>query len=266
MRFPFVLAVSLPLWMGCNIPSGSNTEQKAEAQLEAQVEQADSLSLLDHSTELEPDTMPSLPKEREPSATELALQAQGLVNVKSLDESIQLEVRYATKDNFMGQNLYGDFDQCYLQPEVGEMLVKAHTYLKERHPDLRFLVFDGTRPRSVQRQMWDKVKGTDQQKYVASPKSGSMHNFGAAIDLSLTHVDTGEVDMGTAFDFFGPQAQPRYEDKYLQEGELTQAHIDNRRTLRAAMLHAGFSGILSEWWHFNAFSREYTRSTFKIVE
>ncbi len=192
--------------------------------------------------------------------------SQGLVDVVELDSSINLDIRYATRSNFMGKVLYKGYDKCFLQAEVGNMLVQAHKYLKESHPDLRFLIFDGTRPRSIQVQMWDKVKGTPQQQYVASPGKGSMHNFGAAVDLSLTHIDTGEVDMGTEYDFFGDKAQPRYEEKFLNEGVLSGDQVTNRRILRRAMNKAGFTGILSEWWHFNAFSNKETRSRFNIVE
>ncbi|MEM8899854.1 MAG: M15 family metallopeptidase [Bacteroidota bacterium] len=218
-----------------------------------------------------PDTLPSalepeVVEERPITELELRLIEQGLVNVMDIDSSFILDVKYATADNFMGKVLYGGYDQCYLQPEAALKLKKAHDILKKNHPSLRFILYDCVRPRSVQQEMWDLVKGTDQQQYVASPKSGSIHNFGAAVDLSITHLDTGLVDMGTPFDFFGKEAQPRYEDAYVQEGILRHEQVTNRRILRAAMLEAGFSGILSEWWHFNAFPNEYVKSTFQIVE
>ena len=217
------------------------------------------------------DTLASIPEpapveERKISELEQRLIGQGLVNVLDLDSSLVIDVKYATSANFMGRVLYKDYDQCYLQPEAALKLKKAHDILKKNHPSLRFVLFDCVRPRSVQVEMWDLVKGTDQQQYVASPKSGSIHNFGAAVDLSITHLDTGLVDMGTPYDFFGKEAQPRYEDAYVQEGILRHEHVTNRRILRAAMLEAGFSGILSEWWHFNAFPNEYVKSTFQIVE
>ena len=71
--------------------------------------------------------------------------------------------------------------------------------------------------------------------------------------------------MGTPFDFFGDLAQPRYEAKYLESGELTLAQVENRRLLRTVMNHAGFTGILNEWWHFNAFPKEEIRERYEIV-
>ena len=152
-------------------------------------------------------------------------------------------------------------------PDVAERLANAQEMIMKDHPRLRLLIFDCVRPRSVQMKMWDIVKGTDQQKYVAFPGgSGSMHNYGAAVDLGLVHLDSGVVDMGTNFDFFGDLAQPRYEDKFAKEGKLTVEQVNNRRILRAAMLQYGFHGILSEWWHFNGFLREEVKERFQIVE
>lgn len=200
-------------------------------------------------------------------ALEQSLLDAGLVDIQSLDPSIRVSLKYSTTDNFLQRDVYGDLVRAYLQPEVATMLQEASDCLQSRHPNLRLLVFDGVRPRSVQRKMWDIVKGTDQQNYVASPTGGGgMHNYGAAVDLGLYHVDTGLVDMGTPFDFFGDLAQPRYEDRFLKEGGLSQTQVDNRRILRVCMLKAGFSGILSEWWHFNAFPKAVVREQYQIVE
>ncbi|MCI4668761.1 MAG: M15 family metallopeptidase [Bacteroidia bacterium] len=205
----------------------------------------------------------------EPDTSSLAwkLEQQGLVDILTVDSSVRLDIKYSTDDNFLNEDVYGDYDACYLQKEVAEQLLRADSFLKAEHPDLRLLIHDCVRPRSVQYQMWEIVKGTDQQKYVAAPGgSGSMHNYGAAVDLSLIHKDTGVVDMGTPFDFFGKLAQPRYEDGFVKTGELTQAQVDNRRVLRWAMIQAGFHGILSEWWHFNAFPRDSVKKWYTIVE
>lgn len=190
----------------------------------------------------------------------------GLVDIQSVESSIQVELKYATADNFLGENVYGTLRNCYLQPVVADMLATAQQNLQKAHPHLSLLVYDGVRPRSVQYKMWDIVKGTDQQNYVASPKAGSMHNYGASVDLTLATIEGEPLDMGTAFDFFGPLAQPRFETKYLETGELNAQQVKNRRILRASMLSAGFHGILSEWWHFNAFPRDTIKARFTAVE
>lgn len=201
------------------------------------------------------------------SPLEQSLRDAGLTNIQEIDPTIRVSLAYSTTDNFLNADVYGELVRCYVQPEVSEMLAVASSCVQEADSSLRLLVFDGVRPRSVQRIMWDIVKGTDQQKYVANPSGGGgMHNYGCAVDLGLHHVDTGLVDMGTPFDFFGDLAQPRYEVDFVRQGRLKQVHLDNRRKLRACMLEAGFSGILSEWWHFNAFPKEVARQRYQIVE
>lgn len=197
---------------------------------------------------------------------ETQLKKAGLVSVESLDSTIQVDLAYAGTDNFMARSVYYHCKRAYLQPEVADMLVKANQYLKSLNPKLSIHVFDAVRPLSVQEYMWKEVKGTEKQMYVASPATGSMHNYGAAVDVGLADEMGALVDMGTPFDFFGPKAQPRYESKFLTEGELTQNQINNRALLRKVMKYAGFKGIQSEWWHFNAFSKEETRAKYSIIE
>ena len=193
------------------------------------------------------------------------LENQGLVDVQSLSSSIQVDLKYASSDNFLGEDVYYGLKRCYLQPIVAEMLADAQSILSKLHPDLSLLIFDGVRPQSVQFRMWDLVKGTEQENYVAEPNRGSLHNFGAAVDLGLHHKDSGALDMGTPYDYFGDLAQPRYEAQYLKSGELSLAQVENRRLLRTVMNRAGFTGILNEWWHFNAFPKAEIRERFEIV-
>ncbi|MFK7970948.1 MAG: M15 family metallopeptidase, partial [Bacteroidia bacterium] len=134
--------------------------------------------------------------EEKTDSLEQVLIDAGLVNVATLDPSILVELKYASKDNFLKRNVYGVLNKCYLQPEAAAKLVKASELLQEGYPDLRLLVYDAVRPRSVQFAMWRIVKGTPQQSYVASPKSGSVHNYGAAVDLTLATADGTPLDMG----------------------------------------------------------------------
>jgi D-alanyl-D-alanine dipeptidase len=200
------------------------------------------------------------------AALEAEMRAAGLVDVQGLDPSIRVDLKYSTTDNFMHAAVYGDLVHCYLQREVAELLVKAQGLLKQRRPELSLKVFDGARPRRVQELMWAIVKGTEQQKYVASPASGSMHNFGSAVDLTLTDRHGVDLDMGTPYDFLGELAQPRYQERFLQEGRLTRDQVEHRELLRAVMVGAGFSPIPNEWWHFDAFSRSEVKVRYRILE
>ncbi|MGB0929243.1 MAG: M15 family metallopeptidase [Chitinophagales bacterium] len=193
--------------------------------------------------------------------------AADLVNVHELDPSIQADLRYGTSNNFLERNLYGGLNECYLQEEVAKMLSKAQEFLKEKQPRLSLLVLDCARPWSVQKAMWEVVKDTNQERYVASPYGGgSIHNYGASVDVTIVDNEGKELDMGTPFDFFGEKAQPRHHQKFLDSGELTLEHITNRERLREVMRKAGFRAIESEWWHFNAFKKELVRKKYKMVE
>jgi D-alanyl-D-alanine dipeptidase len=197
---------------------------------------------------------------------EARLKAQGLINIQTLAPDILVELKYSTTDNFLGADTYGDLENCYLQPKAAAMLSQAQVFLKQTHPELTLLVYDGVRPRSIQRKMWALVVGTDTQDYVANPDRGSVHNFGSAVDLTLAANDGTPLDMGTAFDYFGKLAQPRHEDHFLKTGQLTLKQIENRELLRSVMTHAGWLPISIEWWHFNAVPVKVARSEYHIIE
>jgi D-alanyl-D-alanine dipeptidase len=187
------------------------------------------------------------------------------IEIKNND-AIALELRYATTNNFTGQNLYGVFNRAYLQKTAAEKLNRAAANLKLVQPKYRLLIFDALRPRSVQYLLWNKVKGTNQQKYVANPQGGSIHNYGFAVDLSIVDEAGKELDMGTAFDDFTELAQPAEEEKYLESGKLTQQQLQNRHLLRKAMEDAGFIQLPLEWWHFDALPKAEVKKNYSIVE
>jgi len=192
----------------------------------------------------------------------------GLVDISTLDSSILLNIKYTSPDNFVGVDLYGDFSKCYLQKEVAEMLVKAQQYLQEINPKLTIMVYDGTRPRSVQQKMWDVVKMPIEKKvkFLSNPKRGSIHNYGCAVDVTIATIDGEELDMGSPFDDMGIIAYPSAEQKLLEEGVLTSDVIENRQLLRKVMRMAGFFNIQSEWWHFNSCTRQVAMEKYEIIE
>lgn len=179
---------------------------------------------------------------------------------------IKIDLRYASTNNFTGLNLYGEFKKAFLHEVAYQKLEKAIGHLKKHHPDFNFLILDALRPRAVQKILFSKVEGTNQESYVANPDKGSVHNFGMAIDLTLIDRNGYEVDMGTPFDDFTDLAQPRYEEKFLREKILTAEHIQNRKILRNAMIAGGYRSIPNEWWHFNALNIDEIKSQFHIVE
>jgi D-alanyl-D-alanine dipeptidase len=200
------------------------------------------------------------------SATAKRLQKIGLINIKTIDKDIVVDLKYATTDNFTGKNMYGDFCEAYLQPEAARMLANAQKNLKAKHKGWNIVVYDATRPRSVQQKMWNVVKNSDWKNYVASPSRISMHSYGVAVDVGIMDEHGNAVDMGTGFDEFTEKSQPRYEQKFLQEKQLTRQQINNRLILRNAMKSAGFRSIQNEWWHFEAMTREQAQQKYKPID
>ncbi|WP_192347708.1 M15 family metallopeptidase [Algoriphagus sp. Y33] len=195
--------------------------------------------------------------------------SQGLVDVEEVIPGIKVELKYSTTDNFFGKDVYGDLTKAYLQPEVADRLKNAQEMLRGQFPDYILLVYDGVRPLSVQQILWDNLDKPDSIKplYVADPKKGSLHNFGVAVDLTIFDTKSDStLDMGTGYDYFGYPAYPDREKQMLSEGKLTADQIANRDILRKVMKANGFSGIGSEWWHFNAFSRKEAGEKFAIVK
>lgn len=178
---------------------------------------------------------------------------------------IAVELRYATPNNFAGRNLYEGLDCAWLHRDAAAALEASVAYLAEYRPGATLLVLDAVRPQRVQEQLWDSLQGTDLLGYFADPVRGSIHSFGMALDLTVLDEDGRELDMGTAFDDLSERSHPARESEMLERGELTQQQLGNRQLLRNAMLHGGWVGINTEWWHFDCGDRELVRLTYRRV-
>jgi D-alanyl-D-alanine dipeptidase len=157
-------------------------------------------------------------------------------------------------------------DKAYLRKEVATKLSKAQRILKTNHPKFSLLILDAARPRSVSKMMYDKMKGTKFEKYVANPKKGSMHNFGIAVDITVVDEKSKELDMG-----FSPFRKCKLE-LYWQFAKLkigfkiNKEQAENRKLLTDTMKRAGFLPLSYEWWHFNGMPKERARRKYKIIE
>lgn len=202
------------------------------------------------------------------SEMEMDMLRAGLVNVKAYLPDAILDIRYATDSNFVGVNVYGAYNKCYLQKDVAIKLQKADSILKRFYPGWKMVLYDCARPVSAQQILWDSldVPIEEKGKYLSNPQNKSVHNFGAAVDLNLADVNGRYLDMGTDFDYFGQEAYPFMEKHYFHTGLFSQKQMENRRLLRQIMTLAGFRGVPHEWWHFNSCSREEARGNYTIVE
>jgi D-alanyl-D-alanine dipeptidase len=205
--------------------------------------------------------------ERDSSEIEKVFVYLNLQNVQSVDSSIKVDMRYATTNNFMKMNMYGSLDQAYLQKDVVKKLVKAQHLLKLKYPNYSLIIFDATRPVSIQQLMWDKidVPANMKSKYLSNPKYGSLHNYGAAVDVSIVDENNQLLDMATDFDSFEKLAYPYYQERYYKSGKLTEQEYQNRKLLQSVMKSAGFMTITTEWWHFNSCYRKEAKQWYTRV-
>lgn len=194
----------------------------------------------------------------------------GLVDIQQIDSTIIVDVKYSSLDNFMKKDLYGSMNKIYLQKKVAKMLSTAQKALKEKDSTLSLLVYDGVRPRSVQQRMWDALDTIPFQeriKFVSNPKNGSLHSYGCAVDLTIFDLKRDTVlDMGANYDDLRKIAYPKFEKEFLESGDLTKEQYGNRMLLRSVMRKGGFWVIPTEWWHFNAFTREKAKELYEVVE
>lgn len=194
---------------------------------------------------------------------------RGLVDIQTLDASIEVSLKYSTIDNFIKEDVYGDLERAYLQPMAAQKLLKAQQALKKINPNYHLLVYDGARPRSVSVIFWNRMSylpPNRREDFVANPKKGSIHNFGCAVDLTIADQKGKPLDMGTIFDFIGVEAEPRREAQMLKEGKLTQKQVENRRLLRKVMIQSGYTSIETEWWHYNAMPRKQAKLKYGFIE
>ena len=164
------------------------------------------------------------------------MQAAGLQDAAKAVPGLEVELKYATTDNFLHRDVYGGLHTCYLRPGAIAKLARAQQRLPKGY---HLRAYDCARPRVVQQAMWQIVRGTPQQPYVADPAVGSIHALGWAIDLTVVDATGRPLDMGSPFDAF-------YEAKHL-----TQAQRAHRQLLRDVMVKAGFHPLANEWWHFD---------------
>lgn len=164
-----------------------------------------------------------------------------LVELITLDPTLELDIRYGRHDNFMGRPVY-DQARAFLQRPAAEALVQIQRTLVLQGYGL--LIFDGYRPWSVTRLFWDELP-EEKHLYVADPARGSRHNRGCAVDLTLIELETKEpVPMPTEFDEMSERAHLDYAGCSETEGYY-------RELLQRVMTQGGFLSFDPEWWHFD---------------
>ncbi|KAB8305285.1 D-alanyl-D-alanine dipeptidase [Erwinia endophytica] len=160
-----------------------------------------------------------------------------LVDLAQAFPLLAIDMKYATADNICGRPIYCE-DRCLLHPDAAAALEKS-IHIAEL-AGYRLLVYDAYRPQQAQHHLW---QACPDPAYVVEVSQGSNHSRGTAIDVTLIDNEGRVLDMGAGFDEMHPRSQPYY------PGLSHETHR-NRLLLNAIMFGGGFTGIATEWWHF----------------
>jgi len=167
-----------------------------------------------------------------------------LVDVREVDPTIVVEMRYATPNNFTGAPLPGYLaNRAFLRREAAAALGRVQGRLRTEGLSLK--VFDAYRPVRATLAMVDWTQRVNRPDLLADGyiASRSRHNLGLAIDLTLIELTSGrELEMGTPFDTFSSAAHT---------ANASGEPAANRQKLKRAMEAEGFTNYDQEWWHFS---------------
>ena len=169
-----------------------------------------------------------------------------LVELIKLDPTIKLDIRYATKNNFLGRPVYKQA-RAFLQRPAAEALVRVNQALRKQGYGL--IIHDGYRPWYVTKIFWDATP-EDKHWMVANPAQGSRHNRSIAVDITLYSLESKRpVEMVSTYDESTERAHSLYPG-----GTALQRYY--RALLRRVLEHEGFAVNPLEWWHFDYFNRK----------
>ena len=164
---------------------------------------------------------------------------QTLVDLTKTVPGIIPDIRYATDNNFTHKKVYTSA-RAFARVAVAKALADIQHELSQKGLSLK--VFDAYRPYAATLLFWDIMHDT---AYVASPLTGSRHNRGYAVDVSIVNLKTGkELVMPTPFDDFTVRANASYPD-------ISEDAAKNRALLITIMSKHGFTVYPSEWWHYD---------------
>ncbi|MDF0552207.1 M15 family metallopeptidase [Kamptonema sp. UHCC 0994] len=162
-----------------------------------------------------------------------------MIDIRTVNPNIRLDIRYATTNNFLKRKLYS-VARCALRASVAQRLSRVQENVQKIGLSLK--VYDCYRPLSVTKQMWAAMPDS---RYVANPAKGSRHNRGAAVDLTLVDRSGKELEMPTVFDDFTEKAHRDYQGGSVQSRK-------NSQLLERVMAAEGFVSLSTEWWHFDS--------------
>jgi len=182
----------------------------------------------------------------------------GFVYVESVIPDLNVELRYFSENNFVGDTIDGyNANRLILTKQTAEKLKLVQDELQQQNLCLK--VYDGYRPQRAVNHFirWARALNDTINKSIFYPEvkkknlfkagyiaSRSGHSRGSTVDLTIMNGETGEpLDMGSPFDFFG-------EASWVAHENLTDEQKKNRQLLQTVMLKHNFRNYPKEWWHF----------------
>lgn len=198
----------------------------------------------------------------------------GFVFVDVVVPGIRQDIRYAGNNNFVGRPVIGYVAQrAVLTKPAAQALAAVQADLQPF--GLALLVFDAYRPQQAVDDFvaWSKDDSDTKTKATYYPRVAkaslfpegyiaerSGHSRGSTIDLTIvsTTAPFQPLDMGTPFDFFGPESWPDYAGATIQQRA-------NRLLLRSLMMRHGFNPYAQEWWHFTYSNEPFPQTYFNFV-
>ena len=199
---------------------------------------------------------------------------EGFVYVDEVVPGIRQDIRYAGSNNFVGRPVIGYITpSAVLSKQAGLALAGVQADLKPF--GLTLLVFDAYRPQQAVDDFvtWSNDYAetrTKAQYYPRVPKESlfpegyiaerSGHSRGSTVDLSIASsvAPYEPLDMGSAFDFFGPESWPEYTG-------ITSQQRANRLLLQSLMVKHGYKIYAKEWWHFTYGDEPYPETYFNFI-
>ena len=257
------------------VPSAvSVSENKSDPSAAVDPSEAQSDTAITYSSSSQAATAPSAEEvlNRGSSDPNNIYDSGGFVNLKDVIPEAQIEIRYATSHNFVGDIINGyEEGICLMTKEAAAALMNANNALKEQGYTIK--IYDAYRPQSAVDHFvsWSNDYNDQRMKSEFYPEldksvlfsngyiaAYSGHSHGSTVDLTLVDLSTGEeVDMGGTFDYFGTLSHPDYTG-------ISSQQYENRMTLRSAMINNGFSPLSTEWWHFTLNNDPYPNTYFNF--
>ncbi|MDD4494333.1 MAG: M15 family metallopeptidase, partial [Eubacteriales bacterium] len=162
-----------------------------------------------------------------------------LVDVRSLDDTIEIDMLFASESNFASEKLYPS-QVCLIQSDTGAKLVEAQRLFQK--DGFRIKIYDAYRPYTVQGKLYEIVRNS---AYIANPATtASRHNRGTALDMTIVDDDGNELAMATPVHTFGPASR-------IDNPGMTEEQKANLSYMQDIMTQCGFVTYNYEWWHFS---------------